>query len=155
MRGYPRDPRANAPNPVVHKDPIYWDLAGSTGSLGVESIDRLSRSEHIFDAAELLNTLWKKGITLVLLGMGGIEINREIFRNQPGLEHMLIAEFRRSGSESGRKSELVREAKAARRRLGRETGAPITGKSCPAWLVLKGADKEAGNPGHYVLHPEI
>ena len=123
--------------------------------LGVESIDRLSRSEHIFDAAEILNTLWKKGITLVLLGMGGIDINREIVRKQPSLEHMLIAEFRRSGSESGRKSELVREAKAARRGRGRETGAPITVESCPAWLILKGADKQAGNPGHYDLHPEI
>jgi DNA invertase Pin-like site-specific DNA recombinase len=123
--------------------------------LGVESLDRLSRNEHIFDAAEVLNTLWKKGITLVLLGMGEFEVNREVLRKQPGLEHMLLAELRRGGSESAWKSQRVREAKEKRRKHGRETGAPISGESCPAWLVLKDANKETGNLGHYELHPEI
>src|SRR5215467_11439293 len=52
-------------------------LPQSGDYLGIESFDRLSRSEYVFDAAEVVNALWKKGITIVLLGMGGIEINRE------------------------------------------------------------------------------
>jgi DNA invertase Pin-like site-specific DNA recombinase len=116
--------------------------------LGVESLDRLSRSEDIFDAAEVLNGLWKKGITLVLLGMGEIEVNREVLRKQPGLEHMLVAELRRGGSESSWKSQRVREAKEERRKRGRETGKPISGASCPAWLIYK------PDIDNYVLHPE-
>jgi DNA invertase Pin-like site-specific DNA recombinase len=116
--------------------------------LGVESLDRLSRNEHIFDAAEVLNTLWKKGITLVLLGMNDLEVNREVLRDQPGLEHMLLAELRRGSSESSWKSQRVREAKENRRKRGRETGKPITGHSCPAWLVYV-ADRD-----EYELHPD-
>jgi len=123
--------------------------------LGIESIDRVRRSEHVFDVTEIFNNIWKKGITTVLLGMGGIEINREILRKNPGLEHLIVAESRRGGSESAWKSQRVSEAKAKRRKRGRETGTPISGESCPAWLVLVGADKQTGNPGHYELHPEI
>jgi DNA invertase Pin-like site-specific DNA recombinase len=130
----------------IGSDDPYLPEAGDY--LGVESLDRLSRSEHIFDAAEVLNGLWRKGITLVLLGMGEIEVNREILRKQPGLEHMLLAELRRGGSESSWKSQRVREAKEARRKRSRETGKPMTGASCPAWLIYK-ADTD-----DYDLHPE-
>ena len=116
--------------------------------LGIESIDRVSRSEHVFDTTEILNSVWRKGVTLVLLGLGGIEINREILRKQPGLEHLIVAESRRGGSESAWKSQRVREAKEARRKRGRETGKPITGHSCPAWLVYR-ADLD-----EYELHPD-
>jgi tetratricopeptide (TPR) repeat protein len=76
------------------------------------SIDRVRRSEHVFDVTEIFNNIWKKGITTVLLGMGGIEINPEILRKNPGLEHLIVAESRRGGSESAWKSQRVSEAKA-------------------------------------------
>jgi DNA invertase Pin-like site-specific DNA recombinase len=122
--------------------------------LGVESLDRLCRSKHTLDAAELVNTLFKRGITLVLHGMGDLEINREISRDQPWLVDMLIREFQRGGSESTWKSDRVRKAKATLRKRGQETGVPITGESCPGWLILVGADKRTKEIGHYELHPE-
>lgn len=122
--------------------------------LGVESLDRLSRSKHTLDAAELVNSLFKRRITIILHGMHDLELNREIVRDKPYLVDMLIREFQRGASESTWKSDRVRAAKQARRRHGQETGEPITGEQCPGWLTLVGADKRARVTGHYELHPE-
>lgn len=122
--------------------------------LGVESIDRLSRSKHTLDAAELVNTLFKKNITLIIHTMADLEMNRQIVSQKPYLVDLLIRELQRGSAESSLKSDRVRQAKQQRRDRGRETGAPITGESCPGWLVLVGADKRTREPGHYELDLE-
>jgi hypothetical protein len=102
----------------------------------------------------LVNSLFKKGLTIVLHGMRDLEINRGIIREQPDLVDLLIGELKRGAAEGSWKSDRVRKAKQQQRDRGQETGAPITGEACPGWLMLVGHDKRTKDPGHYELHPE-
>jgi DNA invertase Pin-like site-specific DNA recombinase len=102
-----------------------------------ESFDRLSR-EPPMAAFRLFDEIIALEITLVTGFLSGSPqiYNRERLDREPHLLYAVLGEMMRAYSESQHKSERVADTHAAKRRNGRETGTPIAGRTCPAWLEL-------------------
>jgi len=62
--------------------------------------------------------------------------SRERLDREPALLHGVLAQMMRAHSESQWKSERVAATHERKRRAGRESGTPIAGRTCPAWLEL-------------------
>jgi len=99
----------------------------------VESVDRITREEHI-EALELLLRISKVGLVLVILNQGGQEWGRED-QNPYALMAMII-EIERGKNESKIKSTRIGEAWSQKRLLA-QSGKPMT-RMCPAWLQSNG-----------------
>jgi DNA invertase Pin-like site-specific DNA recombinase len=102
-----------------------------------ESFDRLSRDEPL-KAFDLFRELVECGIILVTGFLtGSLQIySRERLKREPWALHSVLGEMIRAHSESLNKSERVAASHEKKRRDGRESGTPIMGRTCPAWLDL-------------------
>jgi DNA invertase Pin-like site-specific DNA recombinase len=114
----------------------------------IENIDRLSRDD-ILEAQTLFQQLILSGINLVTLA-NGETYSRERLRREPEAMFYVVLEQIRANRESTRKSQLVGDAKARKKKRLAEhgiEGKPYT-KVTPAWIRWSDESKQ------YELIPE-
>jgi DNA invertase Pin-like site-specific DNA recombinase len=105
-------------------------------TLIVESFDRLSRAEPI-DAFGVFKQIVDAGLTLVTLDGGAKRFNRQSIRENPFQLFEVLLHHHRSNTESDRKSDLLSESWAKRRKLAVETKKVMTSKA-PLWIKRDG-----------------
>jgi DNA invertase Pin-like site-specific DNA recombinase len=114
----------------------------------IENIDRLSRDD-ILEAQTVFQQLILSGINLVTLA-NGETYSRERLRREPEAMFYVVLEQIRANRESTRKSQLIGDAKARKKKRLAEHG--IEGKPytrvTPAWIVWRDEEKD------YKLIPE-
>jgi DNA invertase Pin-like site-specific DNA recombinase len=114
----------------------------------IENIDRLSRDD-ILEAQTLFQQLILSGINLVTLA-NGETYSRERLRREPEAMFYVVLEQIRANRESVRKSQLIGDAKARKKKRLAEhglEGKPYT-KVTPAWIRWSDESKQ------YELIPE-
>jgi hypothetical protein len=104
--------------------------AGST--LLVENLDRISR-EHAIDALALLNKILQRDITVVTL-TDNQKYTKESIRDTGQLLYSIVV-MARANEESELKSRRTKAAHDNRKRIARETKAPVSAIA-PAWIEL-------------------
>jgi DNA invertase Pin-like site-specific DNA recombinase len=114
----------------------------------IENIDRLSRDD-ILEAQTLFQQLILSGINLVTLS-NGETYSRERLREEPEAIFYVVLEQIRTNRESARKSQLIGDAKARKKKRlmeGALAGEPYT-RQTPAWIAWSDDERQ------YKLIPE-
>lgn len=121
---------------AVHKGYV------ATGSyLLVENIDRLSRDDF-FEAQTLFQSVIVSGINVAVLATGEV-YSHDRLKKQPYDIMYIVAEQIRANQESVRKSQLIGDAKARKKKRLIEHGAegkPYT-RQTPAWITWSEEEK--------------
>ncbi|MFB6459297.1 recombinase family protein [Bradyrhizobium tunisiense] len=107
----------------------------------VENIDRLSRDDF-FEAQTLFQQLIVSGINIAVLSTGEV-YSHDRLKKQPYDIMYIVAEQIRANQESARKSQLIGDAKARKKKRLIEhglEGKPYT-RQTPAWITWSDEDK--------------
>jgi DNA invertase Pin-like site-specific DNA recombinase len=107
----------------------------------VENIDRLSRDDF-FEAQTLFQQLIVSGINIAVLSTGEV-YSHERLKKQPYDIMYIVAEQIRANQESARKSQLIGDAKARKKKRLSEhglEGKPYT-RQTPAWITWSEENK--------------
>jgi len=127
---------------------VHKEYVPEGSYLLVENIDRLSRDDF-FEAQTLFQQLIVRGINIAVLATGEV-YSHERLKKQPYDIMYIVAEQIRANQESARKSQLIGDAKARKKKRLSEhglEGKPYT-RQTPAWITWSEEDKR------YELVPE-
>jgi DNA invertase Pin-like site-specific DNA recombinase len=108
----------------------------------IENMDRMSRAD-IITSQGLFSLLISSGINIVTL-TNGEAYSLERFEREPEAMYLIVAELIRANRESTRKSQLIADAKALKKRRLIEhglEGKPYT-RQTPGWIAWSDEDKK-------------